>query len=70
MNALPVRKESGDYFHEILEDRNTLENSSLVDETERKGTSGQADSNITTEDRYSLNVLLGASNLGKFHSIA
>ena len=70
MTALPVRKEYGDYFHEILEDRNTLENSSLVDETERKGTSGQADSNITTDDRDALNVLLGASNLIKFHSIA
>ena len=62
-----ARKEYGDYFHEILEGRNTRDNSSLVDETERKDTSGQADSNPTT-DNNSVNVLLGASNckrLGK-----
>jgi hypothetical protein len=37
-------------------------------ETERKDTSGQADSNTTTDDNNSVNVLLGASNckrLGK-----
>lgn len=50
------------------EGRNTRDNSSLVDETEHKETSGQADSNLTTEDNNSVNVLLGASNckrLGK-----
>jgi hypothetical protein len=48
--------------------KNTRDNSSLVDETERKNTSGQADSNPTTNDNNSVNVLLGASNckrLGK-----
>ena len=63
-----ARKKYGDYFHEILEGRNTRDNSSLVDETERKDTSGQADSNLTTDDKNSVNVLLGASNckrLGK-----
>jgi hypothetical protein len=61
-------KEYGDYFHEILEGRNTRDNSSLVDETERKDTSGQADSNLTTDNNNSVNVLLGDSNckrLGK-----
>ena len=57
-----ARKEYGDYFHEILEGRNTRDNSSLVDETERKDTSGQADSNPTTGDNNPVNVLLGASN--------
>ena len=42
--------------------KNTRDNSSLVDETERKNTSGQADSNPTTNDNNSVNVLLGASN--------
>ena len=63
-----ARKEYGDYFHEIIEGRNTRDNSSLDDETERKDTSGQADSNPTTDDNNSVNVLLGASNckrLGK-----
>ena len=63
-----ARKEYGDYFHEIIEGRNTRDNSSLDDETERKDTSGQADSNLTTDDNNSVNVLLGASNckrLGK-----
>ena len=32
-----ARKEYGDYFHEIKEGRNTRDNSSLDDETERKG---------------------------------
>jgi hypothetical protein len=57
-----ARKEYGDYFHEIIEGRNTRDNSSLDDETERKDTSGQADSNPTTDDNNSVNVLLGASN--------
>jgi hypothetical protein len=48
---------NGDYFHEIIEGRNTRDNSSLDDETERKDTSGQADSNPTT-DNNSVNVLL------------
>jgi len=51
-----ARKEYGDYFHEILEGRNT------------RDTSGHADSNLTTDDNNSVNVLLGASNckrLGK-----
>ena len=63
-----ARKEYGDYFHEIIEGRNTRDNSSMDDETERKDTSGQADSNPTTDDNNSVNVLLGASNckrLGK-----
>jgi lysophospholipase L1-like esterase len=63
-----ARKEYGDYFHEIIEGRNTRDNSSLDDETERKDISGQADSNPTTDDNNSVNVLLGASNckrLGK-----
>ena len=41
----------------------------MIDETERKDTSGHADSNLTTNDKNSVNVLLGASNckrLGKF----
>jgi hypothetical protein len=46
----------GDYFHEIIEGRNTRDNSSLDDETERKATSGQADSNPTTDDNNSVNV--------------
>jgi hypothetical protein len=40
----------------------------MDDETERKDTSGQADSNPTTDNNNSVNVLLGASNckrLGK-----
>ena len=60
-----ARKEYGDYFHEIIEGRNTRDNSSLDDETERKDTSGQADSNPTTDDNNSVNVLLGASNCKK-----
>jgi hypothetical protein len=63
-----AKKEYGDYFHEIIEGRNTRDNSSLDEETERKDTSGQADSNPTTDDNNSVNVLLGASNckrLGK-----
>jgi hypothetical protein len=51
-----------------IKGRNTRDNSSLDDETERKDTSGQADSNLTTDDNNSVNVLLGASNckrLGK-----
>jgi hypothetical protein len=34
----------------------------LVDETERKDTPGQADSNPTTDDNNSVNVVLWASN--------
>jgi hypothetical protein len=65
---LVLRKEYGDYFHEIIEGRNTRDNSSLDDETERKDTSGQADSNPTTDDNNSVNVLLGASNSNE-HSV-
>ena len=63
-----AREEYGDYFHEILEGRNTRDNSSLVDETERKDTSGPTDSNLTIDDNNSVNVLRGAANckrLGK-----
>ena len=63
-----ARKEYGDYFHEIIEGRNTRDNSGLDDETERKDTSGQADSNPTTDENNTVNVLLGDSNckiLGK-----
>ena len=56
-----ARKEYGDYFHEIIKGRNTRDNSSLDDETERKDTSGQADSNPTTDDNNSVNVLLNQS---------
>jgi hypothetical protein len=63
-----ARNEYGDYFHEIIEGRNTRDNPSLDDETERKDTPGQAESNLTTDDNNSVDALLEASNckrLGK-----
>ena len=69
-NEETARKEYGDYFHEILEGRNTRDNSSLVDETERKDTSGQADGNLTTDDNNSVNVLLGDSNCNRLGKVS
>jgi hypothetical protein len=51
-----------EHIRSHFQGRNTRDNSSLDDETERKYTSGQADSNPTTDDNNSVNVLLGASN--------
>jgi hypothetical protein len=42
----------------------------VVDETERKDTPGQADSNFTTDDNNSVNVVLGTSNCKRIGKVS